>query len=52
VINHYRHGLATHNMPPAERDAVLGRIARIEDEIQTLAAAGEIRSRLTYSQAA
>ena len=39
VIEHYRRLLATHQMPPAERQAVLDRIARIEDEIRGLAGA-------------
>jgi hypothetical protein len=36
VIQHYRRVLATHHMPPAERQAVLDRIALIEDEIRSL----------------
>jgi hypothetical protein len=36
VIQHYRTVLATQRMPPAERQAVLDRIGRIEAEIQSL----------------
>jgi hypothetical protein len=36
VIAHYRRVLATQRMPPVERQAVLDRIARIEDEIHSL----------------
>ena len=36
VIKHYRHVLATQRMPPAERQALLDRIARIENEIRAL----------------
>jgi hypothetical protein len=36
VIEHYRRVLATQRMPPAERQAVLDRIARIENEIRSL----------------
>jgi hypothetical protein len=36
VIQHYRHVLATQRMPPAERQAVLDRIKRVEDEIRAL----------------
>ena len=36
VIQHYRAVLATQRMPPAERQAVLDRIASIEAEIQSV----------------
>lgn len=36
VIQHYRSVLATQHMPPAERQAVLDRIASIEAEIGSL----------------
>jgi hypothetical protein len=36
VIQHYRRVLATQHMPPAERQALLDRIARIESEIRSL----------------
>lgn len=36
VIQHYRRVLATHHMPAAERQALLDRIARIDDEIRLL----------------
>ena len=36
VIGHYRHVLATQRMPPAERQALLDRIARLEEEIRSL----------------
>lgn len=36
VIQHYRRVLATHHMPAAERQALLDRIARVEDEIRSL----------------
>jgi hypothetical protein len=36
VIQHYRRVLATQHMPPAERQALLARIARIESEIRSL----------------
>jgi hypothetical protein len=38
VIWHYRRLLATQRMPPAERQAVLDRIKRLEDEIRALEA--------------
>ena len=38
VIKHYRHVLASQRMAPAERQALLDRIARIEDEIRVLEA--------------
>ena len=38
VIKHYRHVLATQRMAPAERQAILDRIARIESEIRALEA--------------
>ena len=38
IIKHYRYILATQRMAPAERQAVLDRIARIEEEIRTLEA--------------
>ena len=40
VIEHYRHVLARQPMPPAEREAILSRIARIEDEIRTMQGEG------------
>ena len=39
VIKHYRYVLATQRMAPAERQAVLDRIARIEKEIRALESA-------------
>jgi hypothetical protein len=36
VIQHYRRVLATQHMPPAERQALLDRIAHIEGEIRSL----------------
>ena len=50
VIDHYRHVLATHRMPPAERNAVLERIARIEAELATFKQMHE--SDLSYQNAA
>jgi hypothetical protein len=38
VIQHYRRLLATQRMPPAERQAVLDRIKRLEAEIRALEA--------------
>ena len=38
VIKHYRHVLATQRMAPAERQALLDRIARIEREIRAMEA--------------
>jgi hypothetical protein len=36
VIKHYRHVLATQRMPPSDRQALLDRIARVEEEIREL----------------
>ena len=36
VIKHFRHVLATQRMAPAERQALLDRIARIEDKIRAV----------------
>ena len=38
VIKYYRRVLATQRMPPAEHQAVLDRISRIEEEIRALEA--------------
>jgi hypothetical protein len=38
VIKHYRHVLATQRMAPAERQALLDHIARIEREIRAMEA--------------
>jgi len=46
VIKYYRQVLATQRMAPAERHAVLYRIARIEEEIQGLEASLDAPPRL------
>src|SRR3954466_10225106 len=50
VIKHYRHVLATHHMPPAERGELLERIARIEAEVANLRQMYESKS--AYQNAA
>lgn len=50
VIDHYRHVLATHTMRPAERNALLERIARIEAELASFKQMHE--SGLSYQNAA
>ena len=46
VIEHYRRVLATQRMPPAERQAVLDRIARIEEEVRSIKRADEAPAQL------
>jgi hypothetical protein len=52
VISHYRHLLATHRMPDGERNAIEGRIARIETELRSLADSGDTGSQPVQVEAA